>query len=641
MRRLFHSLKDRLCFYVTGLCLIVFISIGIIFLSYSIKREEEAAISQTQLLLDNLVGQIDHRMDVIEHSVGDMTDDIYMLTKFPEELPGLLEAWLHSDSLVNGVGVAFEPYYYKEKGKYFMLSCYFDREGCLRNQRRGSVEYDYFNKAWYKEAMTSMQEKWWDPYIDPDLTNKYMTSYFIPLVEPSDTTAIALVYADVALDTFQGAVSKLDFIEGSQSFMVTEQGQFVMHWDPSITIHNDIFNYADSIGNPEFKQIGQEMVKGNRGYHQIKIDGKRAIAFYTYIPRLRMSFCNIVPYSIITKDLNAIIWLVFGIISIGLVLLIIGIRLVIKREMKPLEGMAIAAHRIGQGHFDVDIPELNDNDELRKIRDSLMNMQGSLANYVEEIKEITASKQRIENELAIAHDVQMSLLPTIFPPFPDRKELDLFATLSPAKEVGGDLYDFMVRGDTLLFALGDVSGKGVPAALYMTTTRSLFRLVADTTDAPGEIAMQLNRAICSDNKSNIFVTMFFGALDLRTGHLAFCNAGHNAPIIVPQIGDCQRLKVMPNIPLGIMEGFKFKQQEIDLGTDGLLLYSDGLTEAENGEKGQFGENRLIEIINGNRVLKASQFINAIICEVEAFVGDASQSDDLTLLYLKLTLDQHK
>lgn len=246
------------------------------------------------------------------------------------------------------------------------------------------------------------------------------------------------------------------------------------------------------------------------------------------------------------------------------------------------------------------------------------------------LEEAQAGKEKMENELHIAREIQMSMIPKIFPPFPERHDLDLNAVIVPAKEVGGDLYDFFIRDEQLFFCIGDVSGKGVPASLVMAVSRSLFRTVAGHETSPSRIVTSMNDAMAEINESSMFVTFFCGVLDMASGHMRYCNAGHNAPVMLT---DAKRmLPVESNLPLGVMAGFTFSEQETDLSyDDAIFLYTDGLTEAENSAKELFGEERMKAALSGRK--SAADHMQAIKQSVHEFVGDAPQSDDLTMLFI--------
>ena len=256
-----------------------------------------------------------------------------------------------------------------------------------------------------------------------------------------------------------------------------------------------------------------------------------------------------------------------------------------------------------------------------------------LRSYIKGQKRYSALDQKrklVEGELHIATGIQMSMVPKTFPPFPERSDLDMAATIVPAKEVGGDLYDFFIRDEKLFFCVGDVSGKGVPAALVMAVTRTTFRNLSASTDSPGRIVRSMNDSLSSMNENNMFVTLFCGVLDLQGGLLRYCNAGHNPPLILT--GSINILPVVPNLPLGIMPGMDFQEQEVELSfDDAIFLYTDGLTEAENIAHEQFGEQRMVDALHGRK--SAADHLESIKGRVAEFVGEAPQSDDLTMLFI--------
>ena len=253
--------------------------------------------------------------------------------------------------------------------------------------------------------------------------------------------------------------------------------------------------------------------------------------------------------------------------------------------------------------------------------------------------------QRMENELNIARTIQMAMLPKVFPPFMDRLDLNIYGMVDPAKEVGGDLYDFYVRHDKLFFCIGDVSGKGVPAALVMAMTRSFFRSITAHEEQPEVIVGKMNKILCEQNPQNMFLTLFLGVLDCKTGELTYCNAGHNAPLLLR--GERQRglmdegvceLSVVANLPLGVVPEFEFVAQKTKMYYNDLLfLYTDGLTEAENKQHNQYGEERMIDTMESLAVEGVTcprEVINRMQLSAESFVSGAEQSDDLTMLAIR-------
>ena len=307
--------------------------------------------------------------------------------------------------------------------------------------------------------------------------------------------------------------------------------------------------------------------------------------------------------------------------------------LIIRRTAMPLKLLADTADKVAQGEFDTLLPTVKHRDEICQLRDSFENMQHSLTEYIEDLKTTTSEKASIENELKIAHGIQMSMLPKTYPAFPSRDDIDIFGQVTPAKAVGGDLYDFFIRDEKLFFCIGDVSGKGVPASLVMAVTRSLFRNIAAHTTEPHKMVMGINESLGDNNETSMFVTLFVGVIDLATGSLDYCNAGHDMPLLLTD-GEVSLLPCDPNIPAGVMPGWEYTCQQVQLkrGTT-IFLYTDGLNEAEDINHQQFEMDRVMETakVAGN---SPQALIAAMSAAVAQFVGEAEQSDDLTMFAIQ-------
>ena len=254
--------------------------------------------------------------------------------------------------------------------------------------------------------------------------------------------------------------------------------------------------------------------------------------------------------------------------------------------------------------------------------------------YRRRITKMQAVQERIESELRIARDIQMSMVPSLFP---EREGLDMYASMTPAKEVGGDLYGYLLMGDKLYFAVGDVSGKGVPASLFMAQATRLFLTLAKQGMMPAEICTRMNDALSGeDNENGMFVTFWLGLVDLTTGHLDFCNAGHNPPVIGGGEHHGEFLDMIPNAPIGLWPGLEYEGEEIDtIKGRPLFIYTDGLNEAENPQKEQYGDDRLLEFLRNTHFDTAQQVIEALKAEVETHRNGAEPNDDLTMMCLKV------
>ena len=321
---------------------------------------------------------------------------------------------------------------------------------------------------------------------------------------------------------------------------------------------------------------------------------------------------------------------------VGLTSLFVFCTRAIYQMVKPLKEFTDSVVSIAEGNLDTPLPDIHSEDELKQLRDSFEYMQHSLKQHITDLQATTASKERLQSELKIAHDIQMGMIPTSFP---QRQDLDLFASMTPAKEVGGDLYDFIIEGDELFFIIGDVAGKGVPASLYMAVTRTLFRNLAGNYQSAANIVREMNHAIASTNDSYVFVTVFVGVLDMKTHYLTYCNAAHNAPVMITTEGECSLLEVETNLPIGVEDRYNYNEQQVDFPPgSALLLYTDGLTEAmyfsNDGSRKLFGEQRVLHDVEKNSKASAIEVIDFLKQHVSVFADGTEQSDDLTMLFLR-------
>ena len=343
---------------------------------------------------------------------------------------------------------------------------------------------------------------------------------------------------------------------------------------------------------------------------------------------------NGLVYAIGMRRVSIGLTLLFG---LTLVLLTILLRRIIHKMVAPLTKFTHAADEVAHGNLQATLPEIHSNDEMQLLHHSFSTMQQSLSRQMEELKEVNEAKGRIEGELKVAQELQLSMLPKAYSPTADNNRLDIYGSLTPAREVGGDLYDFLVRDGKLFFCIGDVSGKGVPAALVMATTLCQFRIGASYVNNLVTTLDYINKYTCDGNDACIFVTFFAGMLDLETGLLRYCNAGHNKPIVVSKgegtMENGQFLDAKPYLPLGVFEGTKYEEKEYTLPPGAtLFLYTDGLTEAMTQNHEQFGSERMMAQLQGG--VGCQEQIERMTEAVHQFVGDAPQSDDLTMLAIR-------
>ena len=332
-------------------------------------------------------------------------------------------------------------------------------------------------------------------------------------------------------------------------------------------------------------------------------------------------------------SISVILALVINLVFVGILALIILYflcRKEIRRMTRPITELSVSAMNMGKGNFKAQLPEITSKDEMLRLRNSFVYLQNSISDYIGELKTTRNDNERMESELNVARTIQMGMLNTNFPP-------QLHALLIPAKEVGGDLYDFILKGDTLHFAVGDVSGKGVPASLVMSITRAMLHFVA-TLDLPlNESMSRINNSIADSNSSDMFVTLFIGRVNLKTMRMDYCNAGHTPPVIVPREGKPFFLPVKSNLAAGLMEDILYEEENIELapGTR-IVAYTDGVTEAENDRLELYGEKRLIDQIGQVEAdVDEKTVVEQLYQSVKAFTAGHPQSDDITIMSLSV------
>ncbi len=308
---------------------------------------------------------------------------------------------------------------------------------------------------------------------------------------------------------------------------------------------------------------------------------------------------------------------------------------------KPLKMLSEATARFADNAGDyteeniISLP-IKSNDEIGDLYGEIRTMQGSIVEYLNNLTAVTAEKERIGAELNVATQIQADMLPSIFPPFPERSDFDIYATMTPAKEVGGDFYDFfLVDDDHLALVMADVSGKGVPAALFMVIAKTLIKNRAQMGDSPAQVLRSVNEQLCEGNEAELFVTVWLAIIELSTGKGLAANAGHEHPVLRRKDGSFELVEYRHSPVVAAMVGIRFKEHEFELHPgDTLFVYTDGVPEATNAENELFGTARMLEALNRNPSAEPDELLGSVKNAIDVFVGDAPQFDDITMLGLK-------
>jgi sigma-B regulation protein RsbU (phosphoserine phosphatase) len=534
--------------------------------------EDQLEITKSQIndVLNQAEAAVRNSMWIAQWCI-DRRDSLFRITQRVVE----------DNPVVVGSTIAFVPGYFDNVP---LLAPYSFRDrttGELQLRSLATPEYDYPSKEWFVKALNCESGYWSEPYLDEGGGDMLMTTFSMPVKDEEGTVA-AVLTADISLYWLTNMVGDVKIYPNAFSIMTSQTGELMVCPVQSFIMKKTIQEVVASMNEDtaSYNALVNDLISGKIGNTAVRYQGKHYFVYHAPVERTGWTMSIVIPKDEIFGDLMRMKWRVRLLQILGLLMLVVILRSVARNQKK--------------------------------------------------YQALSEKKERMESELKIASNIQMSMIPKVFPPFPERHDIDMCASLVPAREVGGDLYDFFIRDEKLFFCIGDVSGKGVPASLVMAVTRSLFRAVTSHESSPGKIVTIMNKSMSEMNENNMFVTFFCGILDLADGHLKYCNAGHNAPMILTN--SKSMLDVVPNLPLGILTDMSFQEQEVDMHyDDALFLYTDGLTEAENSSNELFGLKRVASVLSARR--SAQEHLEVMEKNVADFVGDAPQSDDLTMLFI--------
>ena len=574
------------------------------------------------------------------NNINDVEQDI----NDPDKLQAHLERMVGQNMYMSSCRLIFEPDFYPAKGHNFEIYAWRDSSGVVRGKQMNENHPDFLIHSWYKAAFENKEGDWTPPYFDRAASQQLTTTYMTH-IHDAHGRRIGMLGADVSLEWLRERHQRIDkenherfekdFKEQSYSFIIDQDGTDLIHPNEDRVLKLNILDIAAETPDTLDDVLARKMMAGGSGIERLMTDGRDSWIFYSFVKYAEWTVVIVVPDEIIYHNGNVLASIILAVLFFGLALIYFLCHRFLIINMRPLTRFVTAANQVAQGHFDIELPAVKSR-EVDALRSAFKDMQASLTKYIGELRETTASKAAMEQELKIASDIQQQMLPKVYPPFPERTDIDIFGEVVTAKKVGGDLFDFFIRDEKLYFSIGDVAGKGVPAALVMAVARSMFRSASMTHTSPKLIVESINRSVCQSNDSYMFVTLFMGVLDLATGHLLYTNAGHEPPVLVGG-AHTRFLNVDNNIPLGLRDNWEYTEQKslVDKGTT-LFLYTDGYTEAETTEHEQFGKDRMCREalkLSAER-LDSRTFVQRIRMAERTFVGGIPQGDDISLLAIK-------
>ena len=577
-----NSLSARLTYRIMAVVLVMMVVIaGVVYFTvreYMLDETEERYLG---FLLENHQ-EIRRKLSDVHVAAENNVHDIERDIDDPDKMFDHMQRIIRQNRSIVCCALLFKQDYYPSKGRVFVPCARKDAADSIIVSRIDSTYNSYFYREWFQEQLKADKSVWTKPYFESQMfagnqKPRLLTTYAIP-IHDHNGQPVALLTADLSLEWLRNELME-DIKDINNHYEKGHKHQsyfFIVDREGTYVIHPN----KDLMLKPFDEKVAKAML-AHRETCVTEVDGVKSRLYYRSLKYVDWTMVIVSPVDVILAHARILNIIILAVMIVGL----LAIYLFCRRQIK-----------------DIADP-------------------------------FAAQKAVMERELTIAHNIQMALLPQSFP---ERSDIDLYASQTPARDVGGDLYDYFVHEGRLVFCIGDVSGKGVPAALLMAVMRSMFRSEAHRADRAADIVDAMNRNLCEEYTGGDFVTMFVGILDLTTGHLDYCNAGHALPILTGCLMDVKR-----NLPVGALSDWDYEGQQTQLQPgDMLFLYTDGLSEAENSKEKMLGIKPIQKLASEHSTDTAQQLVELMEAEVRHHAGDAEQNDDITLMAIKWQPTSH-
>lgn len=626
------------------LTVFILFSVGLIFLAafaYNYYFSREAVLGyvreNTRQLTQGTVYRMESVLAGAQKPPRQLALWLEQNTYQEQDLLKNIRTLLVSNPEIFGSAIAFEPRTFLPRKFYYAPYSFREKDQTIKTVFLGDEDYRYFSKDWYQVPRELNQAVWSEPYYDEGGGNIVMATYSVPFNRREKGLRVfgGVVTADLSLSWLQEMVGAIKIYKTGYAFLLSQNGVFVTHPRRDLILRESLFSLAEERGDKNLREIGRAMIRGDQGFAPLQdmVSGKKSWLAYAPLASSGWSLGVVIPEEELLAGIRDLSREVLLIGLLGGILLVAAISLVAGTITRPLRFLALKTREIAQGNLDSELPVPRSRDEIGQLALSFNEMRQALKEYIRHLAEATAEKERISSELKIARTIQQSFLPRHFPPPGTDNPFELHALLEPAKEVGGDFYDFAVLDhEHIYLAVGDVSDKGVPAALLMAVTKTLLKNLAGPEVDPADILAKVNREISRDNDANMFVTVFLGILNTASGRFRYSNAGHLPPVIIRAGRDPEWLPLPKGFVLGGLENARYRSQTIILDPgDRLILYTDGVTEASNSGGDLYSGERLLAAVRETSTASAEMLVEALKNSVQSFVQDSPQTDDITLM----------
>jgi sigma-B regulation protein RsbU (phosphoserine phosphatase) len=630
----FRGLATRLSFGIVALGTLIFLVVlgTNNFLSRNLLEEYVGELARTAAT--STVKEIETIFSSVATSANSLAAVVTKADIGKQQIQDSIRAFLKINPDIYGMTVALEPgILHKDIGE-FSPYYYRDDDG-FSYADLAADDYRYLMWDWYNLPKSNGKAVWTEPYYDEGGGNALMATYATPLMLGTEKRFAGVTTADISLDWLQRLVENIHIRETGFGLIVSREDSIIAHPDKTRVMKK----LKSTLDSDAITHYWDTYLKSKQAHKATYFDApcrhKAGDCWIAIKPLLDTGWKVVIV--IPESELDADIMLLTGEIALiaiaGLIILVLVIVSISRKMINPLERLARVTGDIGSGNLDIKLPAPERNDEIGALTTDFRNMRDALKTHIEQLKQTTAKQQKLESEIQIASDIQMSMVPGGGSLLVNELSYQLYAMLRSARSVGGDLYYFQQDGNKLHFIIGDVSDKGVPAALFMAKTVTLYTGALNDDLSPGDTLTRMNHALAQNNDACMFVTALCGTLELDNGKLLMANAGHMHPIQKTS-SQCSELIVDGGIALGLMEDAEYPNIIHRLAPQtSLLMYTDGISEAFNPAREQYEDERLLAFVAHARELSADALATSVISDVEKFVDSAEQSDDITLMVI--------
>lgn len=618
------GISFRLNSHVTAFAILIISAIVYINYHFSnkilIRKIEEGAINQSNLVISRIA-----RITIGTEEIAKNVSFQALYYQQHNDLELFLQQVLKANPILESIHVEF---FDDESNKFSVCN------STGKCPHRCNTNKDIFPVG----SDTLSSGGWSKPFFCMNDTSHLLVSFKRPVYVPNSKVVAGEVFCEISLRKMNQMLSELKIGNEGFAFIINDAGEYITHPVEQWILSRNFFKNASIDSGDMQTKIESQIRLGKPGASQAKSEYLNKEVWFYYAPLTNTNWrvIIVVPKAELFDEIDLIFKKIIWVCGLGILLLFIMNMLIFRRIMDPLVNITRAIQ-----HF-TSLPGTaqQSKDEIKMLTDSLHNWQSKYGSLLEEQKQTETAKRKIEKDLKSAREIQRSILPEGKFVFPEQPGLDLFATLKPAEKVGGDLYDFfMIDSNHLLLAIGDVSGKGIPASLFMAVASTLIKTNANILSSK-DIVQKVNRELSSRNADQYFLTLFIGIIDLRSGMMDYCNAAHNFPYILGIDGSLKTLSHSHGLPLGIYKDKSYKSSTVELKYfDTLILYTDGVINAIDSKNHLYGTDRLEQNLRNMNDLTSEEIINRLLKSIQIYEGESHQSDDITLLALRYNKEE--